>query len=106
MVEVDNADFDVLFLCETWHAGSERTFRTTKQNNIFLNGGLRSKGVDICISRKRSHEIENIFVSHLFVDVRHVCNDRSLTTCETKEAVDDVGVANAFVTTCPTRQLL
>ena len=50
VAEVNNADFDVMLLSETWREDSEGTFLTVKQHKIVLSGGLRNKGVGICVS--------------------------------------------------------
>ena len=69
--EVDNADFDVIFLSESWRGDSDETFLTAKQHKISLSGGLHSKGVGISFSRLLNHLDDHVvFATRLFATAK------------------------------------
>ena len=52
MVEIDDGDFDIHFLAETWRAEKEAFYKTNGGHNLFLSGSpLGHVGVGICISK-------------------------------------------------------
>ena len=100
LAEVDNADFDVMFLSESWREDSE-TFLTAKQHKKLLSGGLRSKGVGICLSRQLNHQAEDVsfhaYSSRVSSLSFNLCGRSFLmvavyfpTTCDSDEAVDEI----------------
>ena len=61
MVEVDDADFDVLLLTETWRSEREEFYKTNGGQNLFLSGSpLGHAGVGICISKALSRNMVDV----------------------------------------------
>ena len=61
MVEVDDADFDILLLTETWRSEREEFYKTNDGQNLFLSGSpLGHAGVGICISKALSRDVLDV----------------------------------------------
>ena len=61
MVEVDDADFDILLLTETWRSEREEFYKTNVGHNLFLSGSpLGHAGVGICISKALSRDMLDV----------------------------------------------
>ena len=61
MVEVDDADFDILLLTETWRSEREQFSKTNDGQILFLSGSsLGHAGVGICISTALSRDVLDV----------------------------------------------
>ena len=60
MNELDQTDYDILFLSETWRSDPEEILSSPNGDMVYLSGGAASKGVCICISRRMMRLIHKI----------------------------------------------
>ena len=61
MVEVDDADFDILLLTETWRSEREEFYKTNDGQNLFLSGSpLGHAGGGICVSKALSRDVLDV----------------------------------------------
>ena len=54
IAEVDNVEFDVLFITQTWRTQTRQSTETSRGHNFFLSGGDGHSGVGISVSKKCS----------------------------------------------------
>ena len=50
IAELDQCDFDLLLICETWRGERDESFITERGHHIYLSGGAHHQGVGICTS--------------------------------------------------------
>ena len=68
MVEIDDGDFDIVLLAETWRAEKEEFYKTNGGHNLFLSGSpLGHAGVGICISKTLSYDMLDV-IFHAYSD--------------------------------------
>ena len=65
MVEVDDADFDILLLTETWRSDREELYKTNDGQNLFLSGSpIGHAGFGMCISKALSRDMLDGFAPY------------------------------------------
>ena len=60
IAELDQCDFDLLLICETWRGERDESFITERGHHIYLSGGANHQGVGICTSAHFASQISHM----------------------------------------------
>ena len=60
IAELENCDFDILLVSETWRDKREEVIVTEAGHKVFLSGGSCRNGVGTCVSRRLLDQISGL----------------------------------------------